>query len=106
MFVAHAPKATVSVTRIPTARLSRRLLLLPGFLLLLGLVAGGLHSHVREGGAHACAICTLSHAPAIAAVAGIEPVGAPHVTRVVPLPAEAPRSTGPTSPSSRAPPSV
>jgi len=91
---------------LPTSRLSRRLLLLPGLLLLFGLVAGGVHDHARDGAGHACAICTLSHAPAIAAVAGIEPVAAPAATRVVPAPAVAPRSTGPASPSSRAPPSI
>jgi hypothetical protein len=92
--------------RLPTSRLTRRLLLLPGLLLLLALVAGGVHHHAREDGSHACAICTLSHAPATAAVAAIEPAPTLHVERVATPSAEAPRSTGPVSPSSRAPPSI
>jgi hypothetical protein len=92
--------------RLPTSRLTHRLLLLPGLLLLLGLVAGGVHHHAREDGSHACAICTLSHAPATTAVAGIEPADIPTSTRVIAPPAAAPCCAGPVSPSSRAPPSI
>jgi hypothetical protein len=83
-----------------------RLALLPGLLLLLALVAGGVHHHAREDGSHACAICTLSHAPATATVAQIEPAPTLHVERVAPFSAVAPRTAGPLSPSSRAPPSI
>jgi hypothetical protein len=89
----------------PTS-LARRLLLLPGLLLLLGLVAGGLHHHAREDGAHACAICTLSHAPATATVAQAEPAPTLNRDRVAPSTVDVLRSTGPASPSSRAPPSI
>jgi hypothetical protein len=41
---------------------------LPGLMLLVGLVVGGVHHH--EGGdTHACAVCAASHAPATTAVA-------------------------------------
>ena len=83
-----------------------RLALLPGLLLLLALVAGGVHHHAREDGAHACAICTLSQAPATATVAQAEPAPTLHVERVTPFSTEAARPSGPASPSSRAPPSI
>jgi hypothetical protein len=92
--------------RVIPLSLARRMLLLPGLLLLFGLVAGGVHHHAREDGSHACTICTLSHAPATATVAAIEPAPTLHVERVAPASAAAPRSTGPVSPSSRAPPSI
>jgi hypothetical protein len=92
--------------RLPTSRLTRRLALLPALLLLLGLVAGGVHHHAREDGSHACAICTLSHAPATAAVAAIEPETTTLSARVTLPAAVAPRAAGPVSPSSRAPPSI
>jgi hypothetical protein len=92
--------------RLPTSRLTLRLALLPGLLLLFALVAGGVHHHASEGSSHACAICTLSHAPATATVAKIEPAPTLHVERVVPSSAHAPRFAGPVSPSSRAPPSI
>lgn len=85
---------------------ARRLVLLPGLLLLLALVAGGVHHHAREDGSHPCAICTLSHAPATATVAQIEPAPTRHVERVAQASVDAPRSAGPVSPSSRAPPSI
>jgi len=84
----------------------RRLALLPALLLLLALVAGGVHHHAREDSSHPCAICTLSHAPATATVAQIEPAPTLHVERVAQASADVPRSTGPVSPSSRAPPSI
>jgi hypothetical protein len=96
----------MDLLRLPTSRLTRRLALLPGLLLLLALVAGGVHHHAREDGSHACAICTLSHAPATATVAAIEPAPTLTVERVAPTSADVPRSTGPVSPSSRAPPSI
>jgi hypothetical protein len=86
--------------------LARRMLLLPGLLLLLGLVAGGVHHHAREDGSHACVICTLSHAPATATVARAEPAPTLRFERVAPSTVETLRSTGPASPSSRAPPSI
>ena len=92
--------------RPPRSSLARRLLLLPGLLLLFGLVAGGLHSHAREDGSHACVICALSHAPATATVAQIEPAPTLHSERVAPSSADTPRSAGPVSPSSRGPPSI
>ena len=96
----------MDLLRLPTSRLTRRLLLLPGLLLLLGLVAGGVHHHAREAGAHACAICTLSHAPAATAVAQIEPTPSRHAERLTLPAADVPRAAGPASPSSRAPPSI
>lgn len=39
--------------------------LLPGLMLLAGLVVGGIHHHA-EGSDRACAVCTASHAPAAA----------------------------------------
>ena len=92
--------------RLPTSRLARRLALLPGLLLLLALVAGGVHHHAREDASHACAICTLSHAPATATVAQVEPAPTLYVERVAPATADAPRTAGPVCPSSRAPPSI
>jgi hypothetical protein len=75
-------------------------------LLLLALVAGGVHHHAREDGSHACAICTLSHAPATTTIAAIEPAPTLHSERVALHSAAAPCFTGPASPSSRAPPSI
>ena len=89
----------------PSSRI-RRLALLPGLLLLLALVASGVHHHAREDSSHPCAICTLSHAPATATVAEIEPAPTLHVERVAQASADVPRSTGPVSPTSRAPPSI
>ena len=37
-----------------------------GLLLLVTLFAGGAHHHADERG-HGCAVCTVSHAPAVAA---------------------------------------
>ena len=37
-----------------------------GLLLLVTLLAGGAHHHVDDPG-HGCAVCTVSHAPAVAA---------------------------------------
>jgi hypothetical protein len=96
----------MDLLRLPTSRLTRRLLLLPGLLLLLALLAGGVHHHAREDGSHACSVCTLSHAPAATAVVAVEPTPSRHAERVT-LPAvDVPRATGPASPSSRAPPSI
>jgi hypothetical protein len=86
--------------------LARRMLLLPGLLLLLGLVVGGVHDHAREDGSHACAICTLSHAPATATVAQVQPAPTMHAERVVASSPGVLRFAGPASPSSRAPPSI
>jgi hypothetical protein len=88
------------------SRLLRRLVLLPGLLLLLGLVVGGVHSHLREDAAHACAICALSHAPATTTVAHIEPAPASHVERVALAAVSTPRATPLASRHSRAPPSI
>ena len=96
----------MDLLRLPSSRRTRRLLLLPGLLLLLGLVAGGVHGHVRESGSHTCAICALSHTTATANVARIEPAPTLHVERVATASVEAPRSTRIASPSSRAPPSI
>jgi hypothetical protein len=92
--------------RLSSSSRACRLALLPGFLLLLALVAGGVHHHAREDGSHACAICTLSHTPATTTVAQVEPAPTLHVERVAPTLADSPRSTGPVSTSSRAPPSI
>ena len=93
---------------IPTPRASRlrRLALLPAVLLVLGLVVGAVHDHAQDGGAHACAICTLSHAPAEAVVAGIEPAPTPRVTCVALPAALAPRAAHPAFVCCRAPPSL
>jgi hypothetical protein len=82
-----------------------RLVLLPG-LLLLALVASAVHHHTGNDDPRSCAICTLSHAPAVTAVAAIQPSDTPAATRLFPLPPPPPRSTGPTSRSSRAPPAI
>jgi hypothetical protein len=96
----------MDLRRPPRSSLTHRLLLLPGLLLLLALVAGGAHHHAREDGSRACAICALGHAPATAAVAGVQLEHTPLSARVTLPAAEAPRCAGPVSPSSRAPPSI
>jgi hypothetical protein len=93
-------------TRSASLPPARRLLLLPGLLLLFGLVAGGVHDHAREIGSHACAICTLSHTTATAPATGIEPAPGPRVERVTLVPASAPHAVSLLAPSSRAPPSL
>jgi hypothetical protein len=52
---------------------------LPGALLLLGLIVGGVHDHERAPD-HSCAICTMSHAPATTTVAAA-PLAAPTTCR-------------------------
>jgi hypothetical protein len=83
----------------------RGLALLPGAVLLLGLVAGVLHHHASEDGSHSCAVCSLSHAPATttAVIVGSAPVV--HYERVVVAPLAAPVASRPSSASSRSPPS-
>lgn len=92
----------------PSKKLSpllRGLALLPGILLLLGLVAGVLHHHAREDGSHSCAICSLSHAPATITVAIVGSAPAVRCERVVVAPLGAPVASCPSSASSRSPPS-
>jgi hypothetical protein len=92
--------------RPAVASLLHRLALLPAVLLVLGLVVGAVHDHAQDGGARACAICTLSHAPATTTVAEAEPAPAPRVERVALPAADAPRAARPASRLSRAPPSI
>ena len=85
--------------------LLRGLALMSAAVLLLGLVAGGLHHHVREDGSHACAICSLSHAPATTTAIVVGSAPAVHCERVVVAPLAAPVASRPSSASSRSPPS-
>ena len=83
----------------------RGLTLLSGAVLLLGLVAGVLHHHVREDGSHSCAICSLSHAPATTTAIVVGNAPAVHCERVAVAPLAAPAASRPSSASSRSPPS-
>jgi len=85
--------------------LLRGLALLSGAVLLLGLVAGVLHHHLREDGSHSCAVCSLSHAPATTTAVIVGSAPAVHHERVVVAPLGAPVASRPSSASSRAPPS-
>jgi hypothetical protein len=59
----------MSPVRVARRSILRALSVLPGLVLLLALVAGSAHHHAHEGTSHACAICSLSHAPATTTVA-------------------------------------
>jgi hypothetical protein len=85
--------------------LFRGLALLFGSVLFLGLVAGVLHHHLREDGSHSCAICSLSHAPATTTAVIVGSAPAVRRERVVVTPRSAPVASGPSSASSRSPPS-
>jgi len=79
---------------------------LAALVLVFGLGVTAVHHHEREDGTHPCAICSLGHAPAtVAADIG---AAAPHrrIERIAPAPLASPRSAGPASPKSRAPPST
>lgn len=54
----------------------RGLILVPAALLLLGVFVGGIHHHDGGSSERACAVCTISHAPATVTIAGI-PLPAP-----------------------------
>jgi len=86
--------------------LLRGLALLPGAVLLLALVVGVLHHHVREDGSHSCAICSLSHAPATPTAVAVGGTPAVHFERVVVTPLAAPVASRPSFASSRSPPSL
>jgi len=86
--------------------LLRGLAILPGAVMLLALVAGVLHHHVREDGSHSCAICSLSHAPATPTAVAVGSAPAVHFERVVVAPPAAPVASRPSSTSSRSPPAL
>ena len=54
----------------------RGLIIVPAALLLLGVFVGGIHHHDGATSERACAVCSVSHAPATVSVAGI-PLPAP-----------------------------
>lgn len=82
----------------------RALALLPGLLLLFGLVLSEFHHHAEASPSHPCAVCTAGHAPAVAATAVVESAPARCFERVSVTPALAPRPAAAAAPSSRAPP--
>lgn len=95
----------MNLLRFARAFRTPRLVLITGLVLVLAIVAGGLHRHDGDG-AHPCGICSLSQAPAtvVAAVADLAPA---RITESVPLAPElAPRSLAPCAPSTRGPPTA
>lgn len=91
-------------TAPPTRPPLRALSLLPGLLLVLGLVTAALHHHPDESHAHPCAICTLSHAPAVATVAETPAPPAFPIERLAPPTLHAPRAVARVPADARAPP--
>jgi hypothetical protein len=84
----------------------RWLLLVPGAVFLLALVAGAVHHHVNGGGARDCAICSLGHAPVTPAAAVAAEAPALRSEHVVVEPQERPRPARIAAAPSRAPPSA
>lgn len=81
----------------PTIRfdLRRWCVALPGLMLLLGLVIGGVHHH--EGGiGHPCAVCTVSHSTSTAAVERATLAGPTMWSERIVLAAESSRPSRPT----------
>lgn len=67
----------MTALRSRSQTLARRLLLLPAVLLLFGLAAASTHHHAGGGESRACALCTLSHTPAVPTAAAPLPTPAP-----------------------------
>jgi hypothetical protein len=91
---------------LPPQSLRRGLVLLTAPLLLAALVAAATHFHADPHDSHHCVVCALGHAPAT--VGPVTIVGEPsaRVERLVPVPVAAPRSSTPTTPPTRAPPTA
>jgi hypothetical protein len=97
--------ASLTIEHGPASgHLARGLTLLAGLALLFGLVATGIHDHARDDASHPCVICSLGHAPAAAPVVASAAAPVALVQPVVLEPLAEPRSIGPVSASSRAPP--
>jgi len=95
----------MSLLRITRAFRGPGTALFAGLLLVLAIVAGGVHHHTGDN-AHPCGICSLSHAPATPVAAVAERAPEILVERVVVAPESTPRDTDHREPSSRGPPTT
>jgi hypothetical protein len=96
----------MKILRAERAVVLRLPALLPGALLLLALVVGGVHHHASQTGSHSCTICSLSHVPATGSVVVAASVPVLLGERVAVDRVVTPGTAFPVSPSSRGPPSV
>lgn len=95
----------MNVLRFPRALRGPGAVLFAGLLLVLAIVAGGVHHHSGDN-SHPCGICSLSQAPATAVAAVAEPAPSVHTERILVAPETSPRDTDHREPSSRGPPTV